>query len=257
MKNIVLRRFLPKRLKTKLFGDRERFGLKIQPADPCWKAWEGVYWKFVHSVNDRFVARQVQAASYNVLSHVDLADKRVLELGPGDVNHISYWHGLPSAYTVVDVRQSSLDRAITKLKSRGIACESRLLPLDDREEIVFGNEEFDIIILIATLEHLYPLNKYLQRLVKALKKGGKIVGSIPCEGGLTWGIGRFMTSRRWVKKNTGINFDKIICWEHPNFADNIIATMDSMITRRYISYWPISFPTIDFNLVIKFVYEKI
>lgn len=257
MKNITLRKYIPKYIQAKLFGDREKFGLRLQSSDSCWKAWEDVYWDFFHKVNDQFIARQVKLACCSVLSRVDLSDKKVLELGPGDINHMPYWRGFPSLYTIIDIRQSSIDLAIAKLKSHNINYESRLLPIEGREEAIFGNEDFDIIILIATLEHLYPLRGYLERMIKALKKRGKIVGSIPCEGGLAWGMGRFLTSRRWVRKNTRINFDKIICWEHPNFADDIITALDSMMMRRYLSHWPMSLPSIDFNLVIKFVYEKI
>jgi hypothetical protein len=93
--------------------------------------------------------------------------------------------------------------------------------------------------------------------MRVLKKEGKIIGAIPGEGGLTWGAGRFVTSRRWLKKNTTINPDKIICWEHPNFADSILKTMDNTMRQCYISYWPFSIRLIDLNLLIKFVYEKI
>lgn len=59
-----------------------------------------------------------------------------------------------------------------------------------------------------------------------------------------------------VKKNTTINPDKIICWEHPNFAGTILKTLDARMKRRYLSLWPLSIHVIDLNLAIKFIYEK-
>ena len=60
----------------------------------------------------------------------------------------------------------------------------------------------------------------LKEFNRILKKNGIIVGAIPNEGGMAWGFGRYLTTRRYTKK-FNINYDKIICWEHPNFADFI------------------------------------
>jgi len=66
-----------------------------------------------------------------------------------------------------------------------------------------------------------------------------------------------LTSRRWFKKNTNIDPDKIICWEHPNFADHIVRELDQMFTREAITYWPLPWlPLIDPNLVIRLCYRK-
>jgi hypothetical protein len=66
-----------------------------------------------------------------------------------------------------------------------------------------------------------------------------------------------LTSRRWLKKNTGIDPDKIICWEHPNYADEILAELDQGMARHRVEYWPFSWlPHLDLNLVIRFIYRK-
>ena len=66
-----------------------------------------------------------------------------------------------------------------------------------------------------------------------------------------------ITTRRWLKKNTRIKPDKIICWEHPNFADQIIAELDQLFQRKSIVSWPFRWvPALDLNLIIRFVYQK-
>jgi len=89
-----------------------------------------------------------------------------------------------------------------------------------------------------------------------LKPGGKIIGAIPAEGGLAWGLGRYLTSRRWLKKNTNIDPDKIICWEHPTMADEILNAMKDKMALECAKFWPLKVPVIDVNLVIQFVFTK-
>ena len=67
-----------------------------------------------------------------------------------------------------------------------------------------------------------------------LKPDGIIVGAIPAEGGLLWALGRFLTSRQWLHKNTNIDYDKLICWEHPNYADFILKKLDQNFLRSFL-----------------------
>ena len=90
-----------------------------------------------------------------------------------------------------------------------------------------------------------------------LKPDGLILGAIPNEGGLAWGMGRFLTSRRWIHTNTQIDYDKIICWEHPNFADKILDEMNKRFIQKDISYFPsIGLPSINLTLVTRFIYQN-
>ncbi|MEE8056421.1 MAG: hypothetical protein V3T17_01100 [Pseudomonadales bacterium] len=79
---------------------------------------------------------------------------------------------------------------------------------------------------------------------------------LSAEGGLAWKLGRFLTSRRWLKRNTIINSDKIICWEHTNFSDIILNSLNEKMLRNRVKYWSISLPSLDVNLVIMFDFEN-
>lgn len=90
-----------------------------------------------------------------------------------------------------------------------------------------------------------------------LKPGGIIVRAGPAEGGLLWALGRFLTSRRWLHKNTNINYDKLICWEHPNYADYIINKLDQRFRRVFLKSWPFRFfSMLDSNLTYRFCYKN-
>ncbi len=72
------------------------------------------------------------------------------------------------------------------------------------------------------------------------------------------GGGRVLTSRRWFKSNTTIDPDKIICWEHPNFADHILAELDQVFQREAMDYWPLPWlSALDVNLIIQLCYRKL
>lgn len=251
-----MRDYLPYCLYSPLFGDRRTWGLQVQPEDSCWKEWQDVYLTFYYANQKRSVGAVVNDAGYKVMSEVELSGKTILEIGPGDINHISHWRGKPDCYVIADIQQAMLDYSAAKLASSGIPHKSVLLQDREKGTLPFPDNSFDILVSFYSLEHLYPLEDHLPELIRVLKPGGVIIGAIPCEGGLAWGMGRFLTTRRWLKRNTAINPDKLICWEHPNFADTILKYMDQYLQNVKVDFWPLRVPSVDLNLVIRFVYAK-
>ncbi|HUG37114.1 MAG TPA: class I SAM-dependent methyltransferase [Candidatus Limnocylindrales bacterium] len=247
---------LPHRVSAPLFGDRAKFGLVVKPEDPSWQEWQRTYLDFYFSTQKQSVGKVVNDAGYTVMTRIDLTGKQVLEVGPGDINHIGSWRGTPARYVIADIQQAMLDFSSEKLTARGIPHEDRLLERADLGVLPFADREFDVVVSFYSLEHLYPLAPYVDGILRVLKPGGTLIGAIPAEGGLGWGLGRFLTTRRWFKRNTRIDPDKLICWEHPNFADHILGTLDGQMHRHYLGFWPLGIPSVDLNLVIKFVYAK-
>lgn len=253
----MIYKFLPQFIFRELFGDRKRFGLTAQLDDSCWKEWQGTYLNYYYSTQKRSIGAIVNNAGYKVMSRIDMSGKKVLEIGPGDINHIDNWKAKPANYVIADINKNMLEKSASKLKEKGVGYSSSFLVRNETGNLPFANEEFDIIISFYSLEHFYPLNSYLSNILRVLKPGGKLVGAIPCEGGIAWAIGRFFTSRRWLGNNSKVSMNKIICWEHPNFADQIVSVLDLTMKRKYLSYWPFGVPFIDTNLIIKFIYEKL
>ena len=150
-----------------------------------------------------------------------------------------------------------LDQTATRLTEGGIKNVPLLLERDNFGKLPgISDERFDIILSFYSMEHLYPLETYLNSMLKILRPGGLLLGAIPTEGGLGWGLGRYLTSRRWLKKRTKVNLQKVICWEHPNFAEGVLKMLDKKMTRKQISFWPLLVPSIDLNLVVRFIYKK-
>lgn len=237
-----------------LFGNRRVFGSRIDYSDPNWIEWENTFMEFYEKNQKQSIGEIVNNAGYDVLKRLDFSNKDLLELGPGKINHLKYWNGLPRSYAMADIKQSFLDMNDSLLNEKEINFTKHLIKSNFK--LPFKSESKDIIITFYQLEHLNPLKGYLKEYLRVLKPNGIIAGAIPCEGGLSWGLGRFLTTRRWLLSNTGIDPDKLICWEHPNFADYIINSIAESCKKDYLSFWPLKIPSIDLNLVSKFIFKK-
>lgn len=222
--------------------------------DKCWKEWQNVQANKYEITQRQGVGVKVCDSGYRIMADLDLEDKVVLEIGPGDIRHIRYWGGPPREYIIADVSSEMMRKAEYVLKLKNVPYRTVLLsrnqtlPLDDKS--------IDVIVSFYSLEHIYPLVPYLNDLKRILRPGGVLAGAIPTEGGIAWGLGRLLTARRWFRKTT-INPDKIYCWEHPNFGDYVLAALEKIFSPTYVRYWPLPWlRNIDFNLVIRFIYQK-
>ena len=248
---------LPYFLTKALFGDRKRFGISPDVNDGDWIIWqEKAFSDFYLNTQQKGIGNWVCRLAYPVIEKVDFKGKRILEVGPGIIRHLQYIKNKPLKYTICDVNPEVLDMAQKQLFAAEIPCKTILLDRERGPRLPFNDTSFDIIISFNSLEHLYPLDNYLLEMKRILIKGGQLVGGIPCEGGLAWGMGRFLTTRRYVHKNYGINYDKIICWEHPNYADFIIDKLEGHFKRRYLKFHPFPWLPTDFNLVASFVFVR-
>ncbi|MBF0612085.1 MAG: class I SAM-dependent methyltransferase [Magnetococcales bacterium] len=254
MSAFTLRKFFPRSLHKPLWGDRSRWGHLINQEDHCWKEWQKTYSNFYAANQRAGIGKMVNNAGYRIMAQIDMTGKRVLEIGAGDIGHIIYWHGSPDEYILVDVNAEMMAKAEQRLVEKG--CPHRSILLERMQTLPLADASVDVVVSFYSLEHLYPLAPYLHEMNRVLVPGGILIGAIPTEGSLAWGVGRMLTSRRWLHKNTNIDPDKIICWEHPNFADQIITECDGIFNRSKLNYWPMAIPIIDINLIMQFIYNK-
>ena len=238
-----------------LYGDRERFGLVAKPDDPSWIEWLERDAEFYNASQRTSVGHIVNRAGYRIVRNVDLTGKRVLEIGPAAIEHIDFWTTKPKSWVNLDIREHLLAVAADRIEATGVPHEEVLVQ-PGSPTLPFPDGEFDAVFTFYALEHIYPLDPHLDEILRVLKPGGLLVGAIPCEGGLGWGMGRFVTTRRWLLKNTTIDPSRLICWEHPNFADFILNRLETKFERRRLRHWPLAVPSIDVNLVASFVFAK-
>ena len=191
------------------------------------------------------------------MSKVNLKGKKVLEIGAGDIKHNQFWKTKPAKYAIVDNLRSMLEKSISRIKEIGVPYEAEFIGNNEKFKLPFEDNSFDVFISFYNLEHLYPISNFTKEIVRVLNKdNATIAGAVPIEGGLAWGLGRYLTSRRWFKNNTKINPDKIICWEHPNFITDIKSDLDEQFSKIiYSKKWPLSKLPLAMNLIWKFIYK--
>ena len=255
MTGLKIRNILPRFLRKPLWGNRELWGLSVNTADGDWKKYQEALGAFYTTTQRSGVGMTVNDAGYRVVTSISFANKVVLEIGAGDIRHIQYWNDPPKKYILADISEEMMERAKKRLDQHKVPYEA--LMLQREEPLPIPDQSVDVVISFYSLEHLYPIDPYLDEMLRVLRPGGVLLGAIPAEGGLAWGLGRFCTSRRWFKKHTSIDPDKIICWEHPNFADHIIRVLDRRMNRQSIRYWPFAWlQALDFNLIVQLQYRK-
>lgn len=256
MTKIIFRNFFPRFLRNILWGNRERWGLEVDLTDVDWGKYQGVLGRFYNETQRSGIGTSINDAGYRVMSDICFVGKTVLEIGAGDIRHFKYWLNLPEKYILADISDEMMARAKASLNRHSVAFDA--LMIQREQPLPLADQSVDVVVSFYSLEHLYPLAPYLDEIVRVLKPGGILIGAIPAEGGLAWGLGRALTSRRWFKKNTTIDPDKIICWEHPNYADDILYELDARMERQCVNYWPLNaLPLLDANLIIRYQYRRV
>jgi len=251
----MLYKYLPYFIFKPLFGDRKKWGLQTDFNDKDFRKWQDeCYLEFYNDNQKGNIGTTVNHFGFKIMKEIDLSNKVVLEVGPGSIEHLDYNKTKANKYILADINKDFLDISSKRLKQYGIKNIETIQV--EGLEIELDNNSIDIIITFHQLEHIYELDTYLQELKRVLKPNGILIGAVPTEGGIAWGTGRFLTSRRYVRKNMDFDYDKIICWEHPNFVNKIKNLLDKNFTNIKSIKKPFGVLPMDLNLSWSFVYRN-
>jgi ubiquinone/menaquinone biosynthesis C-methylase UbiE len=160
---------LPQLFAKRLFGDRAAHGLQPDRADPQWLEWLSRSTDFYHANQRQSLGRLVNHSGYRVMKDVDLAGKKVLEIGAGALDHMQYWKSRPEHYVCLDVNQDYLDLAVAQLKRANIGHTTVLQDNPDSVAIPLESGSIDVVVSFYSLEHIYPLSPFLAEIERVLK----------------------------------------------------------------------------------------
>lgn len=176
---------------------------------------------------------------------------RVLEIGAGVGKHAKLNDSHDGQYFVSEFQAGHLGNPLwNDFRGRGVQCDASRLP--------FRAEWFDGIVSTYSLEHMRRLDDTLAEITRVLKPRGRLVLALPCEGGFLWNIGREITTRRVFQKEFGLNYDKIIAFEHVHDLAAVRARLDANkdLVLRSDRFYPAFLPQKDINLIACFSFEK-
>jgi phosphatidylethanolamine/phosphatidyl-N-methylethanolamine N-methyltransferase len=169
---------------------------------------------------------------------------RVLEIGFGAGRHSLFFSGRRDRYFASEFSPAHLGSPLwASFGGPILRCDARRLP--------FPAATFDAVISIYNLEHITDLQGVFREVHRVLAPKGTLLIGLPCEGGFLWNIGRELTSRRMFMKKYGINYDKVIAYEHVwDFKGVERSLRDSaLFTIEARRFYPFFLPAANLNLI--------
>ena len=177
------------------------------------------------------------------LRRYDMPGVTVVDLGCGEGDHFPFVK--QADILGVDILPEMLERAERKYSGR-----AQLMQAD-----IFSISEFlppglaKSIVSVGTLEHLAPLEKALGEIEKILADDGEFIWGIPTEG-LLYRIGRELTTKRHVQKETGVDYDALLAQEHVNRCRDIVRALKRYFHIDTMRGVPFGIPSVDLNFML-------
>jgi SAM-dependent methyltransferase len=217
--------------------------------DPMWAKWQesasSVYDNVYYETNG--LVAHVNNSGHRLLEDAygtDVEFPSVLEVGAGTGRHLHYVRHRFRTYVATDLSQPMLDIAKRQFGDRpGVTFQ-----IADATRLDFADNTFDRLISVYNLEHLPEPHRVLDEWKRVVRPGGTVSIAIPAEGGIPWNLGRYLTTRRYMKR-FGLDLDYIIAREHINACYRLVSLIRHAFSDIDQVWYPMRVPTPHLNLV--------
>ncbi len=202
---------------------------------PLPPAHQAIYVK--HLRDNRLGSRPLQSLVLRLESwmHRQIAARQppsrnsILEIGAGTLNHVPYEsHG--ESYDVVEPFRELYEDSPWRNRVSAIYAGIREVP---------GENRYDRILSVATLEHLTDLPEVVARSALLLTPGGIFQAGIPTEGGFLWGAAWRCTTALSFRLHTGLDYKSMMQHEHVNNASEILTVLGCFFASVQVRRFPL------------------
>jgi len=171
------------------------------------------------------------------------ADKVVLEIGCGHGHHLRYGGNDYHHYIGLDIEYKFLCTLKERFPgTRVVNGSAYALP--------FRDQSVDCVISVYCFEHLRGLPDCLAEIRRVLKPEGELLVGLPAEGGFLYGLGRGLTSKPYMERKYGIDYDAIVRWEHWNTFNEVVEMLQAQFKITKNMFIPFPFiPTVQWNII--------
>jgi SAM-dependent methyltransferase len=185
-----------------------------------------------------------QIAGHRLIAHWarPYTDKVVLEIGCGHGHHLRYSSNGYRRYIGLDIEYKFL--CILRERFPGTPVVN-----GDAYALPFQDQSVDCVLSVYCFEHLRRLPDCLGEIRRVLKPEGELLVGLPAEGGLLYGIGRRLTSKPYMERKYGIDYDAIVRWEHWNTCLEVVEEISRTFLIRRLQYLPFFIPSVHFNVI--------
>jgi SAM-dependent methyltransferase len=170
-------------------------------------------------------------------------DKVVVEIGCGHGHHLRYSSNDYRQYIGLDIKHEALCTLRERFPgTRVVNGDAYVLP--------FRDQSVDCVLSVYCFEHLRELPDCLEEIRRVLKPEGELLVGLPTEGGFLYEMGRRLTSKPYMERKYGIDYDTVVRWEHWNTFNEVVEMLQvqfKVSERRFI---PFPFvPTVHGNVI--------
>jgi len=220
-----------------------RTGHRRQPSDQDLAIWAAINEDLLDWLYTGLTGR-FQIAGHRLIDRWArvYADKVVLEIGCGHGHHLRYGGNHYRGYIGLDIEYKFL----CTLRERFPGAQ---VVNSDAYALPFRKQSVDCVLSVYCFEHLRRLPDSLEEIRRVLKPEGELLVGLPAEGGFLYGLGRWMTSKRYMERKYGIDYDAIVHWEHWNTCPEVIEEIRRKFSICRLQYLPFLIPWVHFNVI--------
>jgi SAM-dependent methyltransferase len=170
-------------------------------------------------------------------------DGIVIEVGCGHGHHLRHGGNDYRRYIGLDIEYRFLHTLQERFPGvRVVNGDAYTLPFRDRS--------VDCVLSVYCFEHLRRLPDCLGEIWRVLKPEGELLVGLPAEGGFLYGLGRSLTSKPYMERKYGIDYDAIVHWEHWNTYNEVKEMLEAQFKVVDARFIPFSFvPGVHVNVI--------